>query len=382
MRVPGLVKFGLSASFAFASALGVSSFVGACDADEHRRSTPSEGGAVGACAAGPGEFPPADCDPSDNKCAATPGCSIDNNKCGAGTCLPMASNGSDVLDFRFRRINIIAPPSLTFAVNPTLQTAIIDHAVDLKAKECAELGTGTFSWLLRLDKKAKLLTTGGAPPPSDPFGQGYCFYNHPVTIGDAGTTLNVKAVTSPLDPSSTDTVFNGTPLDKLYVPVFLDEKGTAVIILPLSKPVLKNVTVSENGNCIGALNRDALDKDCTDAFSDCSKWKTAGSLGAYITLEEADSVFIKELNQTLCVVLTQSAPNRQCARDGSNKVAAKGDYCSTSNKPGDCQDSYWLAATFAAAAVKINDGSTTPTCQANGVVDAGSDAPVDAPTGG
>jgi hypothetical protein len=386
MRVRGFFMFGLTLSVAGAAALGVATFVGACD-DEHRRSEPSEGGAVGACSANPGEFPAANCDPSSNSCTPTPGCTIDNGKCGASTCLPMANNTGSVLDFRFRRLNIIAPPSLTFAVNPTLQTAIINSAVDLNAKSCAEVGKGTFSWLLRVDKNAKTITTGGAPPPTDPFGAGYCFYNHTVTVGDAGAPINVQPVTVPF--TNTGDTYQTSAIDKLYVPIFLDEKGTSVIILPLSKPILKDVTITENGNCIGSLNTDALAKDCTDSFSDCSKWRTAGSLGGFITLEDADTVAIRELNQTLCVVLTQTAPANKCARDGTGKITAKGDFCSTSNKAGDCADSFWLASTFAAAAVKINDGSTTPTCQAGtttdagpdtGPTDSGSDAPVDAPT--
>ena len=62
-----------------------------------------------------------------------------------------------------------------------------------------------------------------------------------------------------------------------------------------------------------------------------------------------------------------------------NKIIAKGDYCSTSNKPGDCQDSFWLSATFAAAAVKINDGSSEPTCQgaSDGGTDGGTDSGAD-----
>jgi hypothetical protein len=224
-------------------------------------------------------------------------------------------------------------------------------------------------------------------PSSDPFGAGFCFYNHVVSSGDAGALINVQPATVPFTGDG-DT-YETNPIDKLYVPIFLDEKGTAVIILPISKAVLKDVTITENGNCIGLLNTAALDKDCTDSFSDCSKWKTAGSLGGYITLEEADGVLIRELNQTLCVVLSKTAPNKKCERDSSNKITAKGDFCSTSNKAGDCGDSFWLAATFAAAAVKINDGSTTPACQAGsildagndtGAVDSGSDAGIDAPT--
>src|SRR5262245_28108037 len=115
MRVRGFTKIGLTIACAGVAAGFVAVFV-ACE-DEHRRSVLSEGGAVGACSAAPGEFPAANCDPSDNKCTPTPGCTIDNAKCGPSTCLPMANNNGDTYDFRFRRLNIIAPPSLTYAVN-------------------------------------------------------------------------------------------------------------------------------------------------------------------------------------------------------------------------------------------------------------------------
>jgi hypothetical protein len=376
MRVTGLAKFGVYAAITGAVAMACAS-LGACE-DEHRRSTPSEGGS-GSCQAGAGVFPAGDCDPSDNKCVQDPAgtCAIDTTTCGDISCLPMAKNTGNVLDFRMRRLNIISPPSLTYAINPTLQTAIIDSAVDLKAKQCGEVGKGTFSWLLRLDKDKKTLTTGGAPPSADPFGAGYCFYNHTVTVGT--TPLAVKPVTVALDPSSTDTKFATLSIPKLYVPIFLDTAGSAVIILPLTNPVIKDLTVSQDGNCIGSLNPVALAKDCTDVFSDCSKWHTAGSLGGFMTLKEADTVFIKELNQSLCVVLTQTAPATKCA-DASGNITQKGDFCSTTGQAGGCQDSFWLSATFAAAAIKINDGATTPTCQGGADVDAGPDSGPDTGT--
>jgi len=85
--------------------------------------------------------------------------------------------------------------------------------------------------------------------------------------------------------------------------------------------------------------------------------------------EEADNVSVTDLNESLCALLTndQGLPPpgsiKKCARDAANKIVAKGDYCSTSKKAGDCQDSYWLTATFAASAVNINDGSTTAVCK-------------------
>jgi hypothetical protein len=37
-----------------------------------------------------------------------------------------------------------------------------------------------------------------------------------------------------------------------------------------------------------------------------------------------------------------------------------GDYCSTTQSPGGCNDSVWLSATFAANAVKIYESNTAP----------------------
>ncbi len=374
----GLAKLGFSAAMLGGLSIAGTSIIGACEPDEHRHSPPPEGGATGACAALPGEFPPSNCEPSDNKCEPIGSCPIDA-KCGAVSCLPLANNSSGVLDFRFRRLNIIAPPALTYGVNPAVQTSIINHAVDLNAKQCGETGTGAFSWLLRIDKAGGKVTTGGAPPSNDPFNAGYCFFNNLVPQGDAGPTLDVRPVTVDIDKTkSTDTSMTSMPLPKLLVPIFLDSSGSSVIILPLTKPILKDVTVTENGNCIGSFNPAALDNDCTDVFSQCSKWKTAGAVAGSISLEEADAIPIQALNgQSLCVLLTRQAPAKTCPRDGTGAITAKGDYCAKTEKPGDCQDSFWLAATFAASAIKINDGASTPKCQ-GGATDAGTDSGVDA----
>jgi hypothetical protein len=61
---------------------------------------------------------------------------------------------------------------------------------------------------------------------------------------------------------------------------------------------------------------------------------------------------------------------------------------------GDCADSFWLAATFAASAAVITDGADVPECQGKASTDGGTDgqadarpdapadAPADAPTEG
>ena len=94
-----------------------------------------------------------------------------------------------------------------------------------------------------------------------------------------------------------------------------------------------------------------------------------------MTLEEADAVTIQELARSLCVVLSKGVPgaNGKCARDSAGKIAFKGDYCSTSKTAGDCGDSMWLAATFAASGATIFDGQGVPGCSGFGR-DGGTDA--------
>src|SRR5262249_25111237 len=159
--------------------------------------------------------------------------------------LPMSTSNRTgaVLDFRMRRVNFIAPPSLTDAVNPVVQTAIVDRAMDLAAKQCGELGDGTFNWLLRIDTTAQTLETGGARSPSDPSGVGYCF--------------EAAAATTP--PTSASAGYaTAAPIPKLEVPIYLNAAGTAKLTLPLSSVVMSGVRVSADNDCIGSFNRAAL----------------------------------------------------------------------------------------------------------------------------
>jgi len=356
--------------------LGITAVLFACISEHARPETDADPnvGTIACDGGGPGNFPPPNCDPSDNSCPSTGGtCNIDKAKCGdPSTCLPLADNSQKAqYDFRLRRLLITAPPALVGNAVGTglIQTSIIDKGVDLAAPECGDTsGNGAFNWLLRLDPSADTALTGGAPPSSDPFGQGYCFYRH--LLG----SLDVEPVQVGITFDDAG-AFTTSPISLLDVPVFVSpDAGAAdpnnVIILPLRNAVLKQAQLSNNDNCIGAFDLQALDQTCAVADpSSCSKWHTAGTLGAIMTLEDADQVKVSLLNESLCVILTVTQPDpttRGCARDGQGKIVAKGDYCSTSNKPGDCADSFWLSATFAASAVTINDGSSEPTCQGGG----------------
>lgn len=347
---------GLSASGVVALAI----FTAACSDDPHLRSdggdntTETDGG----CSAAPGALPQPNCDNSTHSCdPQTPACAIDETKCGStATCLPIGNNtGKQVQDFRLRRLNIVAPHSLA---TKFVQSTVVTTNIDLDAKQCGELGKGLFNWLLRVDRTANTLTTGGAPPPQDALGQGFCFA--------AFTTVDNIAI----QPITTGITFTGSTFKtndklKLNIPIFLSPDISSAVVLPISDIELANVTVSDDTNCIGSFNKDSLDPMCYDDPSSCYKWNTAGALGGYITIKEADNVNIKDLNQSLCAFLTglKDPATNKCTRDASGNLPSTGDYCSTTKSPGGCKDSFWLAATFAASAAKIFDGKgSVPAC--------------------
>ncbi|AKV02395.1 hypothetical protein AKJ09_09058 [Labilithrix luteola] len=347
----------------------VASFIAlACEDDPHRRTSPEQAleASGGACEAAPGKLPEATCDNSEKVCTGSGGCTIDEARCGsASTCLPIGDNKSkDVLDFRIRRLNIAAPAALAADF---IQNTVVTLNIDMNEKSCGEVGKGLFSWLLRVDKSSNTLITGGAPPPTDAFGKGYCF-------------ANFELGANKVEPLHTKIEFSGNTfrsLEKapLKIPIFLSPEVASVILLPLTDVIIENVTISDDGNCIGGFNPTALDPACFDDHSLCSKWNTSGSLGGYITLEEADSVLIRDIgNKSLCSFLAAETALK-CPRDANGKIVFQGDFCSVDKQPGGCGDSVWLAATFAASAAKIFDGQGTAGCSGESTrTDAGADA--------
>lgn len=333
-----------------------------------------DGGAGVVCDTAPGAYPDPKCDPglcdqellncSPQQCKAGAGaCQIDPQKCGSPeTCLPLGDNsGKSKQDFRMRRLNIVGPSTLGGAI----QSIVIDPGIGLNAPACGEAAKGTFSWLLRIDRAAGTLTTGGAPITGafDP----YCFLK--AKIG----SLDVQPVT--VKVTFDKDTFTSDKLATLAVPIFVDANNPVPIILPLHDTIIKAATISDNGNCIGHYQKDALAASSVGACLEidkgtCSRWLTGGSLGGYITLEEADGVDIKDTQRSLCVQLTGDSGGavsaegiKHCTRtSGKLNVLGSGNFCSTTVKPGDCKDSFWLSGTFAASAVKIDDAPTRPEC--------------------
>ena len=351
--------------------LGLAAWIAlACSDDPHRRTSREQAaGGGGACAAKPGELPTPNCDDSENTCVPQPGCAIDEIRCGsASTCLPIGTNtGKDVLDFRIRRLKIATPPQLAAEF---VQNNIVTLNLDLAEPTCGEPGKGLFTWLLQIDRKNNTLITGGAPPSDDAIGQGFCFASF-----ELGSTK--------VAPISTKVAFSGDTFrslerQKIKIPIFTTAAVSSVIILPITDVQVEGVSLSEDGNCIGKLNPAALDRSCAATEATCSKWRTAGSLGGFITLEEADGVRVELLQKSLCAFF--SGEPVKCARDAQGKIAYPGDFCSKDKQAGSCADSMWLAATFAASAVKIFDGKGTVAGCSGGVtaIDAGPDGSTDA----
>ncbi|MGO8995658.1 MAG: hypothetical protein ACLQVI_20295 [Polyangiaceae bacterium] len=340
------------------------------------------------CCAGPGQVPNPKCDDGDeSSCATSTACSIQEtastplpNGCGSDaptSCEPMATNTGTTQNFRMRRIILVAPKNLATSA---VQVGVVTNGVDLNEIECGEKGTGDFSWLLSFNTTANTLTTGGAPPcdltdtpACDPYTTGYCFVHKTVT-SSAGS-IQVAPVTVATNTNPADgTLETAIVSETLNIPIYYNG---SIIVLPISNGQISGMTITDSGNCIGSINVNALGADCSDNYVNCSKWLTSGSLTGYITLNAANKVEVSLLNKTLCALLTgdSSGPNGSCPVDANGNVTDKGNYCSSPVGPNGCQDSYWLAATFAASAVNINDGSGVADCSGGGSDDSG--APVD-----
>jgi hypothetical protein len=174
-------------------------------------------------------------------------------------------------------------------------------------------------------------------------------------------------------------------IPKLYVPIYINGDPNNVVVLPLSQAKVQSVKLSTDGNCIGSFNPDGVTAPTTGGLcadqdpSSCERWLTNGALGGFITLKEANAVNVVTLGKSLCVLLTNGTSTAdggtQCATNADGSVTAQGDFCSTTDSPGGCADSYWLAASFAASAALINDGSTVAAC--NGSLQGGGDAGTD-----
>ena len=146
----------------------------------------------------------------------------------------------------------------------------------------------------------------------------------------------------------------------MLIPVYLDAGATSGFALPLHALALSG-QLSGDQNCVGSYNATGLvPPDCSPDTSHPA-FLNAGTVHAYIALEDADFAIISALNQSLCVLLSGNpglygdggSPNK-CKRS-SGAIVFTGDYCSSTGMPGGCADSMEFSGTFAASSVTINN---------------------------
>jgi hypothetical protein len=287
--------------------------------------------------------------PSTQTCAPTGECAAIKSDCLA---LVDNTGKTDKIGLRMAQLAITKPVELAKGA----VKAIVGNGVAMNLDQCNIQGQGTFSWLLEFDTTNGKLKTGGAKPVTDPWA-GYCFVNE--------TANNITPIT--VDAPFTAGKFETTGDVSLTVPIYLDAAASTVVLLPLQGVKISNATLSADNNCIGKYNADTLsvDNNCLpDAEAGINYFTDDASLQGYVTLEQADTVDVSALGQSLCVLLSGDAKTygvdvgdvKRCTRDANNKIILKGDWCSTSNTAAttDCADAFQLGATFAASAVKIS----------------------------
>jgi hypothetical protein len=247
---------------------------------------------------------------------------------------------------------------------------VVATDVSLNEVACNLDGTGSFSWLLEFDTQAMTLKTGGATPTSTPT-TGYTFENAMITQGT--TTFNVAPITyTGVTPDSSGS-FTTTTGQTLIVPIFLSGSATDVVLLPLQEARITMGTLSKSQNCIGSYNAAGLQVSnaCQPSTTPLvPQFIDGASVNGFMTLEQADSVIIGTLSESLCALLAggnaattyTSTPagstDLLCTRDSSNNIVFPGTWCSTTNAAASastCDDSMQLTANFAASSVTITD---------------------------
>jgi hypothetical protein len=297
-------------------------------------------------------------------------CWPDHASCGlAGVgeeCVAWHDNaGSDVLTFRMSQLEVLKPDVLA---GEFLQNNVVSKGISLNLAQCYQEGTGRFTWLMELDKTAGTAKTGGAHVQLNP-GDGYCYINQEVE------GFSVSPVTVPIETTETDgeITFNiSEKIPDLTVAIFLTDDESQAIILPLHGVLMTNGKISADGNCIGSWKGDELefDNNCKPDRDQKMPWINNATLTGYIEIEEADTVWIPEMTQTLCVALSGSGSTYgedfvegdreglRCRRENGKIVAAeKADWCSATDSA--CAapdaDAFRLEGQFAASAIKVLD---------------------------
>ena len=328
----------------------------ACGSDE---SSAGSGGMAGSGGTA-GMAGSAGSDAGTPECMPTADVCFVNGPSGPGAaCMAKADfSSAAVTQLRATSHQVKSPAALA---EPFVQDGIITKKSALAEPECHLNGSGQFNLLMEIDSAQKQLTIGGGIPqalagaPKD----GTCY----ASFTDTASGLVVKPETQGYSEESDGSLSATFP--SFVMPIYLADTTTAdsYVLVPLHDLTV-NATLSADKNCIGRYAAETLDpgSDCQPAAGEFA-WKTGGHYEGYITVEEADKVFVVSLGETLCVLLTGDpamwkgpAPEASCKTSvGFTQTGGlpKGDWCSTTNSAGGCQDAWRLVIDVAAQAIPI-----------------------------
>jgi hypothetical protein len=285
-------------------------------------------------------------------CAPSPSC-ISTYSVAKPACLGLVDNSSAApYALRMNEIDFTLPASFASGILATT----IGNSAQPALPSCNVSGQGTFSWLIAVGDGGTV-TTGGALPISMPDGTW--------KFADAmqgGFHVQPTALSGTLSGGGTFNLTAGAPV---VMPAYLDSTGTAVLILPLHALTLQG-TLSSDRSCIGTYNAGGLDPGNNCAPNGTTPaFLTGGTGNGFISLDEADTVTIAALSQTLCVLLsgdatmygTQMGSLTVCKRDVGGKIVFQGDWCSISDSPGSsggCADAMHVSFNYAAGSVHFS----------------------------
>lgn len=293
------------------------------------------------------------CGDDDTPAGPTSSCAPTDPACpGLGSeCLALTDNsGQDEFALRLAQLSVTKPESLT----TDFVSLLISDGVNANLETCNLQGMGSFNFMVVFDKPNDTLIMGGAYPEQDPT-NGYCFVRDPVNQVEP---VQVKANLQGDGSFSTDAI------DRLVVPIFIDNTGMQAVYLPLRQARIAGAQLSADQNCVGRFNAEGLkpEQNCAP-FPEMGidYFVNGGDLDGYVVLEEADAVTVDLASQSLCVLLSGDPDTygdgdpdvERCARDGDGNIVLQGDWCSTTNSEGGCRDSFKLEGRVAASAATV-----------------------------
>jgi hypothetical protein len=295
---------------------------------------------------GPNSAPPATaCTPSD------PGCNPGKSACAATEVF----DGAPTFALRIESLELTKPAALGTGIGKIA----LENWLGPVAPAC-QIPDYLVSWLLQFNLAAGSLTTGAAIKGVGT--AGFQFINGTIDTWDTSVAI--------LPATAAFALGDGCDLDvavgDVNVPIQYNPGSPGNVYLPFRRLRFSGAKITPDHNCIGTYGADKLSpaSGCAPPKG-TSPFEGGAEIHGMMTLEEADKIVVADLQESLCVFLSQDAKTygttgsqfKYCTRDAASKIIFQGDFCAATNAaatPG-CADAVEVSGTFAAAGVKMGD---------------------------